>query len=160
MHWIKKKLQNWLFKEERDRLESERLELRKDKASYRNKIESEYDDKAILHLIRQKYAGFEPELLLRDQELLSNFEGEEARLAFMRNMKDVIENDDFRTLLEHLYTMQLVETGIQSNSLEELNFGRATVNGIKLIEDELSRYATLYNEHTQQEPDFDEYSII
>lgn len=153
---LKDKLRNWLFADRLKELKAREAALE----SRRQQIEKEYSEKALLHLVRRKYKGYNPSKLIGGQEDVLHDIPEGERLGFLGDLADVIENDSFRTLMEDLYTKQLITTSLESEDIDEVNFGRATINGIKIVEESLERYANIYYERSSDESDYDEYSII
>lgn len=147
------KLRDWLFADYKEQLDRE-------KEIWKEKVEKDYTDKAILHFMRRKYKGFDPSLLLNDEEILAEFNTQERQMTFLENCKKVIENEDFRKMMEHLYTRQLVNSALESEDIDAVNFGRATINGLALVEENLTRYTNIYYERTQRDPEYDKYEII
>jgi len=163
IEFIKDKLRRWAFKERREELQKKAETLQAKEAELekrRREIEKEYTDQALRHLVRRKYHGFNPSELIGGQEDVLHDIPEAERLGFLGNLADVIENDSFRKLMEHLYTKQLITTSLESENIDEVNFGRATINGLSIVEESLERYANIYYERSSDESDYDEYSII
>ena len=166
MNWLKKQLKRWVFSEELEDIRKQRRKLSEEwdrlddrKKDLRREVEDEYDQQMILHMLRRKYKSYNPDKLSGPEDILETM-GKQEQMDFLTNVTDVIENKHFRNLMEHLYTRQLISSALDGEDIDAINFGRATINGLSLVEETLERYATLYYERTSDQSDYDEYSII
>ncbi len=124
-------------------------------------------------IMRERLAGLNPRLLDKvsedDSELLDYmlkeagdsdevFEG--RKKEFLARMHDLAKNDELVLLIDWLVRNQTLITAREAQTQEAINFGRATLNGLELVKEEIERYAGLYKEsHAGEEP-FDEHTAV
>ena len=127
--------------------------------SYTRKIRSEAEEafklkldayKATLNvkdLIRDRYKGIRINRY-NDNTLLENHLGtldDNSRLAFLSKASDIVKNNEtFKIVADSLLVEQEHASMFEANDMTEVNFCRATANGIVLLEDELARLASMY----------------
>ena len=112
--------------------------------------------------VRERLKGIRPNhpesRLASIDEKLGDMD-EASRLAFLSNIFDIwkknVDNEDkeqeeiampLKLVLESLMIDQFHATALEAGDMTEVNFGRATVNGLILLEDELERLANVYLE--------------
>lgn len=67
-----------------------------------------------------------------------------SRLAFLRKGKDIFENETFRKVTDSLIIEQEHKSMIESENMEQVNFNRATINGLILLEDQISELFEMF----------------
>ena len=81
---------------------------------------------------------------------------EEDKPAFFNELHNINKNRAFKTLLGFLVKSNVLYYAQRSTTDEDRAFTRGTINGIKLILDELERFSGLYEDQLQKEvKDFD-----
>lgn len=124
---------------------------------HRNKVT--YSD-----MMRESMKGFNPLLLdyvgSEDDILDSITEKEESVSDFLSNIKSISRNPAFKSMCKWIIRNQIIFTALDSENMDQVNFGRASVNGVKLVEDEVNRLALVYDERHTSEPEFDEHEVV
>ena len=101
----------------------------------------------IKDLIRERFKGIR---LNRydDNTILENYLGsldDNTRLAFLSKAHDVIKNNEaFKIVCESVLVESEHKAALYSEDMADLNFNRATGNGVVLIEEELGRLSSMY----------------
>jgi len=117
----------------------------------------------VVDLVRKQLKGFDPKQLDNsdDVELLYMSENDESEGldVFLAHCRDLRENPAFDPIMESLIRNQILFIAMESESNEETNFGRATINGLQLFRDELDRLVGIYKERHAKEEDFDPHDI-
>jgi hypothetical protein len=75
-------------------------------------------------------------------------------LAFLSKAYDVIKNNEtFKIVCESALVELAPKALLEANDMVDVNFNRATVNGIMVIEDQLERLSSMYiTEREQNKP--------
>ncbi len=101
----------------------------------------------IKDLIRNRYKGItlnRPDELSLVENHLSSLD-ENSRLAFLSKAYDVIKNNGtFKLVVDSLLVDSQHKASLYSSDMSEVNFNRATANGIMLLEEELGRLSSMY----------------
>ena len=98
-------------------------------------------------LIRDRYKGirinrYDDNTLLEDH--LASLD-DNTRLAFLGKAYDIVKNNEtFKVLVNSLLVEQEHAATFEATDMAEVNFARATANGIMLLEGELSRLSSIY----------------
>lgn len=165
-----------IFASELRKIEKERttyLTLQKRLREDIERFEEHKKNITVRDIMRERLAGFNPRLLDKvsegDEELLDYLLKEShdetevfagRKEEFLSRMHDLSNNDELRLLTEWLIRNQTLITAREAQTQDAINFGRATLNGLELIEEEIERYAGLYKEsHAGEEP-FDTHSAV
>lgn len=111
----------------------------------------------ITDMVRERLHGFNPKLLDRVSEdnyelydfLYSEYGKEgvvEAYRIFCADMNALSKNESLRTLIAWIERNQVLTSAREAQTLEEINLGRATLNGTGLILEEIERHAAIHRE--------------
>lgn len=162
--WIhtKHKIARWLFADEVADITMERDSLAVIQRRYERlckEVEEEKQNLNLVDIVREQMKGFNPQLLLDDSDLTDLMDGEELD-GFLAKAKDLTDNIVLKKICEHIKRNQMQYSALESNSLEQLNFGRATINGVSLLEDELDSLVLLYEQRHAKEEDYDKHSAF
>jgi len=101
-------------------------------------------------LVRGKLKGLRPGH--PDDDFLSDkleSMDEPERLDFLLKAQEVVKNGTFQEVLKYLIIESEHKAMLYSVDMTEVNFNRATINGLMLISEELERLGSMYKE--QQE---------
>lgn len=93
----------------------------------------------VLELIREILGG----ITLASIKHAESLEGQE-RLEFCKYAFFVCRSPHFKTLMESIYYGQVMFTALKASNYDEVSFGRATANGIKLMKEFFEKYANEY----------------
>lgn len=159
-YWIATKL----LPEEQKKLTMAQEAFERIKAQYAQNM-AEFDaykaSLTVTDMVREKLAGFNPRLLDNPDTDLPNILGDvEIQDPFLAKMKTLNETQELHTLLDYLERNQVLYSAKEATGLDAINFGRATVNGLSLVREEIARLATVYAERHAGEPEFDEHEVV
>lgn len=136
---MKDTILGWLFADYKRRLDEDlMLEKRLLKASG-----------DIKDIVRERLKGIRPG---HPEENSSAFAGYIAsletpeRLDFLSKLHAVSKNKPFEKLCEHLMSEAMRKATLEATDIVDVNFQRATINGLQLLEEELAHYAGIYLE--------------
>lgn len=115
-------------------------------------LEADRKSLSVADLIREQLKGFNPQVLDENTDVLETFLFEAEKDEFMAKIKEINNNPHFFALLDFLVKEQLLFLAKEANDLSQVNFGRATINGISLIKEEVQRISRLYDELHDPEP--------
>ncbi len=114
-------------------------------------------------LIRERLKGIKPNLPESNTILQNHLASldDVSRLAFLSKAYDIVKNNPtFKLVLESLIVEQEHYSMLEAKDIEEVNFGRATINGLMLIEESLSVLSGMYEEEKEtQKPLTDEEKL-
>jgi hypothetical protein len=150
---ITKRIKQWLFKEEIARFEES-------SRNYEEKMSSFADNLCIKDLVRENLKGFDPKLLDSEDDLPEILGETEEQESFLSKMKSLSENKELELLISYLVRNQIRFSVIEAENLEAMNFGRATINGLTLLQDEIKRLATVYDERHAPKQKFNEFEVV
>lgn len=105
-------------------------------------------------LLRKQLAGISP-----DWEAIEKMSAEE-REAFLTSVHKIYHEPAFKILIKELKFSQLAFSMLQAEDWEKTIFGRATVNGIALVDEEFEGYEAAYQDMVSKKPDFDKDAIV
>lgn len=122
---------------------------------YRQHVYSQlYESLDVVDLVRERLKGVRVETAYLDDM------PKEERRDFLANAKDLHENQTLKTIAEHLQSEQIIFIAKEAKSQEHANFGRATINGIALVQDEVKRLAGIWDNETQLQESYNEHEVI
>lgn len=140
---MKDKLLAILFKEYKKKLDEKyQLDINLFKASV--------DEK---YIVRERLRGVRPGHPEGNSNYLINkVAGMETpdRLDFLSKAHSLAENTVLKELIEFLMTESMVKATLEARDIIEVNFQRATVNGLSLLEEEISRFSSIYKEEMKK----------
>jgi hypothetical protein len=145
---MKEKILGWLFKGYVARLKKDSRE------SFDLQIEAFKATFDVKDLIRARMNSVRPTHPDSNTILSDHMAGldDESRLAFLAKAKDVTSNETFKIVTLSLLVELEQRAGLYANDMTEVNFNRASINGVQLIEDELvGLTSTYYKEQEERE---------
>lgn len=83
----------------------------------------------------------------------------EARTDFLASVHKIVTEPAFKRVLHTLMNRQVEVSMLQASDWESVKFGRATVNGIALVDEEFEALDAEYVESVQPKEEFDKQSI-
>lgn len=83
----------------------------------------------------------------------------DARSEFLASVHKVMQEPAFMKVLHLLMNEQVRVSMLEAQDWEGVKFGRATINGIALVEEEFEKYDADYLETVQPKEKFDKQSI-
>jgi hypothetical protein len=155
LHIIKQKLRTWLFSDEELEIEAKRAALR-----------HMQENANIVSLARAQLSGIDvssiTEWAVRNHVDLDILDGKstEDRRELLNNAHEVYTNTALQSIVDHLIKAQIVYGIMETDSLQGLNFNRATINGLHLLMDELRRLEGLYREEHARPEEYDPYEVV
>lgn len=169
-HWLKQKFfkdeialqQNVQAKlqEGLDKLEESRRKFEGEVLKYGMSVN-------VVDLVREQLKGFNPRLLDRiensDQaDILAEIEAEEGGNveAFLAECKQITTTDAFLRVCNYLIRNQVIYTAKEARAEIAINFGRATINGVSLMREEIERMAGIWEERSKAPEPFDKHEAI
>lgn len=170
---MKQKIINWFLAKEQEELilakgayrevianlEAERADFKQ----YRENL-SEVD------LVRFQLKGFNHLLLDKayiqsDGEIFTDI-FEDAKVAglsekdLLNEIKSLTDNRALPVVFDHIKRNQLIYSAQAARSLSEMNFGRASINGVELVREEVGRLLGIHKERNAPEEEYDEHAVI
>jgi len=115
---------------------------------YRFRIKAEEDrlqNLDIRDVVRERLKGLRPkrvnDLDLYD-EIVSMSKSE--RLGFLSKVYEIQNNEQFKRICDEIIKEQMLKIAKESGTMEEVNFARATINGIEIIEESIKVFSDFY----------------
>ena len=143
---MKDKILKWLFSGYAKRL----------KNYYKQELEAYKESLDIKDLIRSRLNGITiPKLKNNESAVSKHIAGldEGERIVFLSKARDVINNETFQAVATALIVDSWRESVLSSRDMIDVNFNRATINGITILEDELGYLASIFEEEEKQGKD-------
>lgn len=154
-----KKLRNFLFKEELEDIERERLMVN----IARRQVEKNEEKRKQLttrDLVREIMAGFNfapldeqytlAELIERNSVLKGDDYSMEGVLA---DAHELDKNKAFTTALQYVISNQVIYTAQLAETEGQTMFGRGSINGAQLVEEAVNEMIAMYNQRRQDRLD-------
>jgi hypothetical protein len=139
---MKDKILGWLFKGYIKQLkESSQDEVKLQIEAYRATLD-------VRDIVRAKLKGVRPNHPYDDtilQNHLSSLD-DATRLVFLSHAHEVVENETYKKVVLSLIVQSEHDAIMNAKDIVEVNFSRATINGLILIEDELLILDKMYRE--------------
>lgn len=167
----------WLLADEAKKLDlglSTWLQMQEDMKQKKADFEAYKASLTVTDLVREQLKGLNPRLL--DEDVVKDEEGQTSRTyselpevlgevesqeEFLAKCKSLKENPALDVILDYITRNQILYSAKEAVTLETINFGRATVNGVSLVREEVARLATVYAErHPANKPEFDEHEVV
>lgn len=79
----------------------------------------------------------------RLQDLIESFDTPE-RLEFLSKAHSIAENKTFKEVVTYLMSESMKKAALDASDIIEVNYQRAVVNGLSLLEEEIERLAKMY----------------
>lgn len=159
---LRHKIGRWLFQEEIKRTNNERATFIELQKVYEDKIKEFEVAKTkvtITDMVREQLKGFNPKLLDSEVDLPDILGGMDDQEEFLSKVLSLSHNAALPVIADYLTRNQVQFSATQAESLREINFGRATVNGISLMMEEVTRLATIHKTRHADEPEYDKFSV-
>lgn len=142
--------------------EQERLQKETDKYKRLNA------DFSVARLVRSQLKGFDTKVVTKsvwdgaDSAIsIEEAYGEvESERAFLTNVHTLLQNKALEPVLTYLMRNQILFTAKEAIGDDQVFFGRATVNGIVLVREELRRLDAIYKEKYAPKEEYDPYKVI
>lgn len=151
---IKKALASGIFAEEYKDIAKQKAVLE----SIQRKIKEEHK---ITSLVRNTLGGFDPKLLDTEDDLPEVLGEVEAQDVFLAGMKRLKEDKHLWLLVDYLTRNQIIHAVKEAQTLDTINFARATINGWSLLREEVDRLTSVYvDRHPTNKLTFDEHEVV
>lgn len=134
------------------------------------------DDLSVVDLVREKLVGFSTKMVdgvklaLNPQghgiDVISNIfddaksAGYSGENDFLADVKRISDLKAFRVIVDYVKRNQIIFTTGAAKSMEQVNFGGATINGAELIREEVQALAALFEERNKKEEAYDKHEAM
>lgn len=159
-------LRTWLFSRELRRLEEAETAARVSKAGYDaatlglEMAKKRLEGKDVRDLLREDLGGFNRNLLDSEDGLPEALGSVEDQNAFLEGVRDLYGNESLWTILDYLTRDQIMYAVKEAETLAQVNFARASVNGWTLLREEVGRLHALWKERTSRPEEFDPHAVL
>lgn len=161
---IRNKTYRFLWTKEIEKVDMERatfIQLNKDLREKQNEFEKYKASKTVTDMVRENLCGFDPKLVDTEDDLPEVLGEVENQNEFLTQVSTLKKNPAFEIIAKYLIRNQILYSSMEANTLEENNFGKATVNGIELFKEEVDRLALIYEDkHNRDDKKFDQFEVI
>ena len=123
---------------------------------YFTKIEYIKPELDIVGLTRKQLGGVTLNIL-RDSY---NDLDEQAKKDLCAEMDIIESKGKLKFIMDKIINQQANIITKQAKNETEMAFGRATINGLCLLSDEIGRLASIHRANTQKEEEFNKYNIL
>lgn len=134
--------------------------------SERNRLKALNDEKAqrlsevtLVDLVREQLKGFNPRMLDKEGDILELYQGEDSERMFLEQVKSLHDNPARKAILEYLTREQVLFSAKEAREINSVNFGRATINGFTLFDEEVDRLYLIHQERTKGADPFNKHDI-
>lgn len=130
-----------------------------------NEVEAYKASLDVKDIVRERLKGVRPnhpDDTTRLQNLIASMDDVE-RLAFLSKAQDIVKSKAFQEVSLSLIIESEHKAMLHATSMEEVNFNRATINGIALLQEEFESLSTMYSEEKdsiQKLSEEDRHAII
>ncbi len=156
MDHIKQKIARWLLKDEVEKIEIERIISK----SIREK-EKQYSEwvskRTVTDMCRERFAGFD--FKENEKDLIAQIPVDRVD-DYLDSAVTIKKSDVFNYIIDYMIRKQVEAYTNDASDIEKINFGRATLNGIALVEEGIDSLVTEYNYRNTDNEDFDEHNAI
>jgi hypothetical protein len=121
--------------------------------TYKSIYEQRIELLSISDAVRDRLKGITPKRILSAESYLTDYLqglGEEDRLAFLSKASRIVENPTYQKVVEAIILESERKAMLEARDMAEVNFQRATINGINILEDLIDELAKLYREEQQK----------
>lgn len=158
---IIKKIRNWVV---RKFLKKELEELSDAKEAYillkqnmqRNieDFDKQKSSLTVVDIVRAQMEGINPKYIHDVTDSILNEIPESEVEEFLAKVHELKKDDALGRIIRYLKAVQMKHTATEALTIDTVNFGRASVNGLSLVDDEIDVLSTLYDErHADDDPD-------
>ena len=156
--YLKRKLRKWLFADSDEHITRAFYE---DMEKYKNSLD-------ISALVREKLAGIDLSANLITEDHTANYihhlseamKEPGVRHAMLRSAKQISQEPAFKAVLEWLIVSQVLFSVKRAANMDQVNFGRASINGIELVLEEIEYLANLFDSENKVDEPFDPHEVI
>lgn len=149
-------LRRWVFRNE-ERVVHDRLAAADAREQEASKLANSI---GVTDLVREQLRGFNPRLLDVEDDILELVGDEESATHFLEEAHKLAQNEALPRILDFLVRNQVQESVKSAATLEAMNFGRASVNGVTLVREEVERLEAVYQERHAPDEDFDKHEAL
>lgn len=114
----------------------------------------------VVDLVREQLKGINPRILDNENDILVDVVGDDSIDSFLAACHDLHKSIALSKIIDYLVRDQVLYSAKTAVGLEEINFGRATINGLSLLREEVERLDTVYAERHAVEPKFDAHEVV
>lgn len=140
---LKEKLRRYLFKDEYLKLELARRQPVK-----------------VTEMVRQQLVGFDKRLLTETGDVLDQWTRIKTEDTKLEQVHQIAQASALRDILAWLKREQIYFAVMQSENIDQVNFARATVNGLVLLEETIDRLDGVYRERVSTPEPYDKHDVI
>lgn len=144
---MKDKILGWLFKSHVKRLkESSETALELQMEAFERTLD-------VKDLIRERLKGIRPNHPEENTILQNHIStlDDASRLVFLSKAHEVMENPTAKLVMESLMIESEHKAMIEAVDIVDVNFNRASINGLMLYEEEMERLDTMYKTEKEQQ---------
>ncbi len=160
MNHIKHKIARFLFADEIKKIEIERETFKvvskcveDDKEMYMNWVEK----RTVTDMCREKLAGFD--FKENKKDFISSIPEDEI-MDYLQKAVSIKESNVFNFVIDYMTRKQIEVYSNEAINLEKINFGRATLNGIALIDEAIEELSDEYARRIETDEDFDKHLSV
>jgi deoxyhypusine synthase len=115
---------------------------------------------SVVDLVREQLAGFDRKQLDDNPDILEEFIEMDAEEAFLSDVHTLAESKALKKIVNFLVRDKLWYVGTVAEDMVKVNFGRATINGIELVLEEIGRLDAIYKERHAGREAFDKHEDL
>jgi hypothetical protein len=102
---------------------------------------------SIKDVIRERLKGITPKRVIESEGIIQKHLeslSDEDRLAFLSKARQIVTNNTFQIIVNSIILDTEREISLRSEDIRMLDFNRATINGVILIEDMVEELSRMY----------------
>lgn len=143
---MKKRILEWLFKSYARKLQKDNIKLLK------LQMEAFKETLDVKDVIRKRMKSVRPNHPDSDTVLANHLASldDETRIAFLGKAKSVMDNETLKVVVLSLLVELQQKASLYSNDMVSVNFNRASINGVQLLEEELQNLTSLYHKENSE----------
>lgn len=111
-------------------------------------------------VFREQMKGFDPKQIDNQDDIEVLYETEDGLDSFLADTVALNNNKTLQELINVLKRNQVMHIAMETNNIEEVNFGRATINGLLLLQEEIARLAAIHAKKNEKEEEYDETELL
>ena len=124
-----------------------------------DELVEEFEELDVVDLMRAQLKGITLDFY-NNTNTVENDLSENEKKELYADAEMIRTNKAFRRIVKHLINLQGNYTVKEALTIGDVAFGRATINGIKLLDEEIDRLSNIYREINKPEEKFDKFSVI
>ncbi len=158
--------------------ELDAFEIQKD--TYRNEVRKTIREEMktsvdVVDLVREKLVGFNPKLVDGTKLVMSNggtidvvssifddakIAGYASDMDFLADCKSLLNTKALPVICDYIRRNQIIFTTGAAKTMEQVNFGGASINGVELVREEVQRMKAIFDERNEKPEDFDKHEAV